>query len=127
MIRIALILAAFACGSAGAAPAASPAPTPADLAFFEARVRPVLAERCYACHSVRAKKQRGGLLLDSRAGLLKGGDSGPVIDPTRPEASLLVKAIRYADEALQMPPTGKLPAREMAALEEWILRGAPMP
>ncbi len=127
MIRIALILAAFACGSAGAAPAASPAPTPADLAFFEARVRPVLAERCYACHSVRAKKQRGGLLLDSRAGLLKGGDSGPVIDPTRPEASLLVKAIRYADEALQMPPTGKLPAREMAALEEWIRRGAPMP
>jgi mono/diheme cytochrome c family protein len=127
MIRMASLLATFACWSAGVAPAAPPASSAADLVFFESRVRPLLVERCHACHSARAKKKRGGLLLDSRAGLLKGGDSGPVVDPARPETSLLLRAVRYANEALQMPPAGKLPPREIATLEEWVRRGAPMP
>ncbi len=124
MIRTASVLAALA-WSAVALPAA--APSAADLAFFESRVRPLLVERCHQCHSAKAKKQRGGLLLDSRAGVLEGGDTGPAVDPARPEASLLLKAVGYTDTALQMPPTGKLPAREIAVLEEWVRRGAPMP
>jgi hypothetical protein len=96
-------------------------------AFFESRVRPLLVERCHGCHSARAKKQRGGLLLDSRAGLQKGGDSGPAVVPGRPDASRLIAAVRYQDPALQMPPKGKLPQREVAVLEEWVRRGAPMP
>jgi hypothetical protein len=126
MIRTASLLAALP-WSAAALPAASPAPSAADIAFFEARVRPVLVERCHHCHSVKAKKQRGGLRLDSRSGVLKGGDTGPAVEPNQPEASLLLKAIRYSDAALQMPPTGKLPAREIALLEEWVRRSVPMP
>jgi hypothetical protein len=126
MIRMSLVLIVFA-WSAGLVQAAAPAPAAADLAFYEARVRPLLAERCYACHSARAKKQRGGLRLDSRAAVLKGGDSGPAVEPGRPDSSLLLKAVRYADADLQMPPTGKLAARDVATLEEWVRRGAPMP
>jgi hypothetical protein len=115
---------AVACWGASAAGAE---PTAADVAFFEAKVRPLLAGRCYQCHSVQAKKQRGGLALDSRAGLLKGGDSGPAVVPGQPANSLLLRAVRQQDSALQMPPTGKLPAPEIAVLEEWIRRGAPFP
>ncbi|HZY90754.1 MAG TPA: PSD1 and planctomycete cytochrome C domain-containing protein, partial [Gemmataceae bacterium] len=110
--------------------AGAEAPRPfraADLQFFEAKVRPVLVERCHGCHSAGAKKQRGGLRLDSRAGTLKGGDSGAAVVPGRPDESLLIKAVRYRDESLQMPPKGQLPAREVAALEEWVKRGAPVP
>jgi len=95
--------------------------------FFESKVRPVLVERCYACHSADAKKVRGGLVLDSREGWSKGGDTGPAIVPGEPEKSLLVQAIQWTDETLKMPPKGKLPSEEVATLIEWVKRGAPDP
>jgi hypothetical protein len=98
-----------------------------DLEYFEKKVRPLFFERCFSCHSAKAKKVRGGLRLDSRAGLVQGGDSGPALVPRQPEKSLLVKAIRYQDPNLQMPPGGKLPAGEVALLEEWVRLGAPYP
>ncbi len=98
---------------------------PEGIEFFEKRIRPVLAERCYGCHSARAQKVKGGLLLDTRAGLLKGGQGGPAIVPGDPDRSLLIRALRYADEELQMPPKGRLPADQVAAFEEWVRRGAP--
>src|SRR5687768_16313598 len=88
--------------------AAGAPPSAADLEFFERKVRPLLVARCYDCHSTMAKKQRGGLLLDSRAALLQGGDSGPALVPGQPNTSLLLRAIRYEDEKLQMPPKGNL-------------------
>src|SRR5262249_42368586 len=101
-----------------------------DGEFFETRIRPVLVEKCYKCHSAEAKKAgklKGGLLLDSRAGLLKGGDSGAAVVPGKPADSLLLKALRYADEALRMPPKGKLPNSVVADFEKWIALGAPDP
>src|SRR6266545_3987529 len=77
---------------------------PAGVEFFEKKIRPVLVENCYACHSTQAKKQRGGLHLDTRDALRKGGDSGPGLVPGKPEQSLLLRALRHADESLKMPP-----------------------
>jgi len=103
------------------------APDPEGVAHFESRIRPVLAEKCYACHSARAEKLKGDLLLDTRAGVLKGGLSGPAIVPGRPEESLLLKAIRRADPELKMPPKEKLDDRTIADFEAWIRRGSPDP
>jgi hypothetical protein len=98
------------------------------IAFFEARIRPVLVARCYKCHSLEADKVKGGFLIDSREGLLKGGNSGPAVVPGRPDRSLLVRAIRGADDDMKMPPKGELlSAPEVADFEEWIRRGAPDP
>ena len=97
------------------------------IAFFEKKVRPVLAAHCYRCHSARAKKQKGGLALDSRAGLLRGGESGPALVPGKPAASLLLDAVRYTREDLRMPPDGKLPANVVNDLAHWISLGAPDP
>lgn len=102
--------------------------TPAQIQFFETRVRPVLADNCYRCHSQQAEKVKGGLLLDSREGVLKGGDTGPALVPGDPEHSLLVKAIRYTDADLQMPPKGKkLSDTAIADLVAWVQMGAPDP
>ena len=91
--------------------------------FFEARVRPVLVRRCEKCHG--PTKTQGGLRLDSRAGWVKGGDSGAVIVPGDPAASPLVRAIAHApDDDRKMPPTGKIPQAEIEALTEWVRRGA---
>ena len=98
---------------------------PADIAFFEQRIRPILSEHCYECHGDR--KQKGGLRLDSLPGWQEGGDSGAVIVPGRPETSLLIEAIHYKSEDLQMPPKERLPADAIAALTEWVRRGAPDP
>jgi hypothetical protein len=96
--------------------------------FFESKIRPVLADNCYKCHSQTSEKLKGGLLLDTKAGLLKGGDTGPAIVPGDPEKSLLIKAVRYQDEDLQMPPKNKkLPPEQIAALEQWVKMGAPDP
>ena len=103
-------------------------PTKAQLDFFESKVRPVLADNCYQCHSTKGEKVKGGLLLDSREGLLKGGDSGPAIISGDPEKSLLIKAVRYADPDLQMPPKGKkLSDQQIADLANWVRMGAPDP
>ncbi|MDQ3622198.1 MAG: DUF1549 domain-containing protein, partial [Verrucomicrobiota bacterium] len=96
-----------------------------DVAFFESKVRPLLVERCIECHG--EKKQKGGLRLDSKGGWEKGGESGAALVPGKPEASLLLKAISYVDKDLQMPPKKQLSADEVAALKQWIERGAPDP
>lgn len=96
-----------------------------QLAFFEKRIRPVLVEQCYSCHAVGAKSVMGGLLLDSRQGLLQGGDSGPAIVPGKPDESLLMEALRF--ESYEMPPSGKLSADVIADFEKWIRMGAADP
>jgi hypothetical protein len=99
----------------------------AGIEFFEKKIRPVLVQHCYPCHSAEAKKHKGGLLLDTREGLRKGGSSGPAIVPGKPQESRLVRAVRREDDALQMPPKGKLPPSAIADLETWITMGAPDP
>jgi mono/diheme cytochrome c family protein len=102
--------------------------TPAQDDFFENKIRPILINDCYNCHSQRAPKIRGGLTLDTREGWLKGGDTGPAIVPGDPEKSLLIKAVRYTDEDLQMPPNNKkLPDAEIASLVTWVKMGVPDP
>jgi cytochrome c553 len=99
-----------------------------DLQFFESKIRPLLADKCYKCHSKDADKIRGGLLLDSREAMLHGGNTGPAIVPGKPTDSLLIQAITYKDEDLQMPPKGeKLSDQQIADLTEWVRRGAPDP
>src|SRR5262249_54166404 len=97
---------------------------PAALEFFEREIRPLLVERCQACHS--EKKTRGGLRLTGRAAALKGGERGPAFVPGKPEESLLIKAIGYTDD-LKMPPAGKLSAAEIGKLKRWVALGAPWP
>ncbi|MDB5338954.1 MAG: Protein of unknown function (DUF1553)/Protein of unknown function (DUF1549)/Planctomycete [Planctomycetaceae bacterium] len=104
----------------------TPAPTPAEIEYFEKEVRPLLATHCYQCHSV-GKKQKGGLLLDSREGLLTGGDTGPALVPGKSAESRLVEAIRYDNVDLKMPPKGKLKDDEIAVLTKWIDTGAKWP
>jgi hypothetical protein len=95
--------------------------------FFERKVRPVLVQHCFRCHSAREKKKRGGLHLDSRSAILKGGDSGPAIVPGDPDRSRLIEALRYTNVDLQMPPRGKLPATVVNDLAAWIKQSAPWP
>jgi cytochrome c553 len=95
--------------------------------FFEAKIRPVLVTHCGKCHARTAQKLRGGLRLDSREGLRLGGDSGPAVVPGKPEDSLIIRAIRYRDEELRMPPKGKLPDAVVADFEAWVKMGAPDP
>jgi hypothetical protein len=100
---------------------------PEEVAFFESKVRPLLSEHCYECHSATAEKVKGGLLLDTREGWMAGGDSGEVIAPGQPGDSLLMTTVRYADSDLQMPPKYKLAEEEIEVLEAWIAMGAPDP
>ncbi len=97
-----------------------------QLAFFENKVRPLLVEYCYECHS-HGSEISGGLALDSSAGWQKGGDSGVAINPGKPADSLLMKAVRYQDADLEMPPDGKLDAGSIETLRKWIEMGAPDP
>jgi hypothetical protein len=123
----ALISCAFAVGLSGRVALAQQQPDAEGLEFFEKRIRPVLIERCYECHSAQAKKLKGKLRLDSREDFTKGGESGAPITPGDPDKSLLIKAIRYADEDLQMPPKQKLAASQIKDIEDWVKRGAPYP
>src|SRR6476620_10176131 len=68
---------------------------PEEIEFFEKKVRPILATRCYECHSTAKGKKQGGLLLDARAAILAGGDSGAAAESGEPEKSLLIEAVRY--------------------------------
>ncbi len=101
------------------------AQSPEALEFFEKRIRPALAEHCHKCHGT--EKQKGHLRLDSRAAILKGGDSGPALVPRDKNKSLMLKAIGYGDPELRMPPRGKLPDTVIADLTKWIQLGAPWP
>ncbi|MEI7686613.1 MAG: c-type cytochrome domain-containing protein, partial [Planctomycetota bacterium] len=106
------------------------APDSGRLAFFESKIRPILVEHCYRCHSVKAqaeKKLKAGLFVDSRMGLIKGGESGPAVVPGSPKEGSLLKALRYTDPDLRMPPKGKLPSAVVADFEKWIAMGAPDP
>jgi hypothetical protein len=98
--------------------------TPAEAQFFESRVRPVLAEHCWACHG--ALKQKSGLRLDSRAALLKGGDGGPVVVAGDSDHSPLIQAIRH-DGPIKMPPKSRLKPEAIAALTAWVKMGVPWP
>ncbi|HSI36646.1 MAG: DUF1549 domain-containing protein, partial [Phycisphaerae bacterium] len=107
-------------------PAAPPSPLDVErFAFFNTEVRPILLDSCIKCHG--GEKVKGELNMTSRAGLLKGGDTGPAVVPERPLESLLLKAISYADDNLLMPPKEKLPADKIAVLTKWVTLGAHMP
>jgi len=110
---------------------ATPAKEPADEAgihFFEIKIRPVLARHCYSCHSTEAGEAAGDLLLDTRAGIRRGGTRGPAVVPGKPEQSLLLKVVEHREGQLQMPPEQpQLPANVRADLKAWIARGAPDP
>ena len=95
-------------------------------AFFETKVRPVLVEHCYGCHSAGAKKAKGGLRLDTPDAIRAGGDSGPAVVPGDGQ-SLLLRAVGYAADAPAMPPKGKLPDRVVEDLRKWVRMGAPLP
>ena len=95
----------------------------ANTAFFDSKVLPILQKRCFECHS-HGTKIKGGLALDSRSGWAEGGDNGPAIKPGQLEESLVIKAVRYVDSEFEMPPKAKLPASEIAILEEWVKLGA---
>jgi hypothetical protein len=107
------------------APARADGPSAADVELFERKVRPLFSEVCQECHSTKTK-QRGGLVLDSRAALLKGGETGPAIVPGAPEKSLLIRLIGYT-ERIKMPPRSRLSDEQIADLTEWVRRGAPWP
>ena len=96
-----------------------------QIEFFEKRIRPVLVEHCYECHSERSTMPKGGLRLDSRETIRSSGDNGPVLIPGRPQDSLLIEAVRY--QSIEMPPKGKLPQSVISDLVKWVEMGAPDP
>jgi hypothetical protein len=102
--------------------------SPENLEFFEKKIRPVLAEHCYKCHSAGAEKLKADLYLDSKDGLLKGGAGGPAIVPGNPNKSLLVQSMRHDDPDMAMPPKQpRLPDEVIADFERWVRIGAPDP
>ncbi|MCI0535302.1 MAG: hypothetical protein L0Z50_08740, partial [Verrucomicrobiales bacterium] len=120
--RCAALVAVFAAALTGAFAAE---PSSEQLEFFEKIIRPLLTEHCYECHGAKAKELKGGLLLDSKAGWEKGGDSGPVIIPGAPEKSRLIQAVKFPDKDRQTPSVHrKLTERQITDLERWITIGA---
>src|SRR4051812_4877930 len=109
----------------------SPEQVTADgVAFFEKNIRPVLVDKCYQCHAADAKKIKGGLVLDTREGIRRGGESGPAVVPGNLKASLLIEAIRYENKDSAMPPKktgGKLSDEGIKDFEKWVQMGAPDP
>src|SRR5260221_13854145 len=117
-----LFLAAVHSGFAALSTDPSAQPTPDQLAFFEKNIRPVLADKCYKCHSAQSEKVKGGLLLDTRDGIRMGGDSGHAVVPGVLKESLLVQTLHWQDKDLRMPPEkdgGKLPDNVIADFEKW--------
>lgn len=98
-----------------------------NIEFFESKIRPILVQHCYECHSEQAGEQKGGLLLDRQSGWMEGGDTNKAVLPGNPDGSLMILAVRHADEDMIMPPKSKLQDREIQLLEEWVRRGAPGP
>ncbi|MBI3878183.1 MAG: PSD1 domain-containing protein [Verrucomicrobia bacterium] len=118
-------------GIAATLNAAAPVPEkldPDQLAFFEKKIRPVLVEQCYKCHSATSEKVKGGLLLDTKEALLKGGSTGPAIVPGKPDKSLLIKLLKSDKDDERMPPKGDaLSDHVIADFEQWVRSGAPDP
>ena len=103
-------------------------PSAEHLDFFEKKIRPVLSENCYKCHSEKSEKIRGGLLLDTREGIRRGGDNGPAVVPGDVQESLLIEAIQHTNKDFAMPPEkegGKLSDAVIKDFEAWIKMGAP--
>jgi hypothetical protein len=110
----------------------SPSPSPGKIsehqeAFFESKIRPLLTKHCYECHSRESGESSGELMLDDAASLRGGGTSGPALVAGDPDASLMIKAVRYDDPDYQMPPSGKLDGEAIEVLEQWVKMGAPDP
>ncbi|MEM9587526.1 MAG: PSD1 and planctomycete cytochrome C domain-containing protein, partial [Planctomycetota bacterium] len=99
----------------------------ADEVFFEAKIRPILVQRCYECHSTESGESSGELRLDSAIALRRGGIRGAAVVPGDAKNSLLIQAVSYVDPDMEMPPTGKLPEAEIQLLRQWVVRGAPDP
>ncbi|XZE34019.1 PSD1 and planctomycete cytochrome C domain-containing protein [Pirellulaceae bacterium SH501] len=123
---VALSLATFLLGNSiyGQDPKSDAEGNQAKIDFFESKIRPVLIEHCYECHSASSGDPGGELRLDTAALLKKGGTTGPLLQADAPEKSLLLKALSYDDNALQMPPTGKLPENVLADFRTWVEQGA---
>src|SRR5262245_44397096 len=98
-----------------------------DFELFEKKIRPVLVQHCYKCHSAETAEPKGGLRVDSREAMHQGGESGPAVVPHRPAESLLLAALAHDDSLVNMPPTGKLPASVLTDFRRWIEAGAPDP
>ena len=98
-----------------------------EIVFFEAKIRPVKIEHCYSCHSAQAKPPKAGFRVDTRSGLRQGGDSGPAIEPGKPDDSLLIRLLEHSSEIAMMPPGGRLPDSVLDDFRSWIQRGAPDP
>lgn len=120
-LAVPLVVSLVAIGSSGRAHADD-----AGIEFFEKKIRPLLVAHCSECHAADAKKLGAGC-CSTVATECKGGDTGAAVVPGKPDESLLIKAVRYTDGSVKMPPKGKLPAAAIADLEEWIKRGAPDP
>lgn len=97
----------------------------ANLIFFEKSIRPLLAAHCYECHSASSSKLKASLMLDSRQRMLKGGDSGTALVPSKPDESPIIEAVKYTSN--EMPPKGKLPDEDIENLIKWVNMGAPWP
>ncbi|MCA9064617.1 MAG: PSD1 domain-containing protein [Planctomycetaceae bacterium] len=119
-------LSLFLCSAVSLSAADSKA-TQQQLDFFEKKIRPVLIQHCYECHSADSKNLKGSLLVDSRKGLLDGGDSGTALVPGKPGESLLLETMKYGEDSYQMPPKGKLSDEIIADFEKWIEMGAADP
>jgi cytochrome c553 len=124
-VALVVLLYALSVGVALADDEQAAAADPAGIEFFEKKIRPVLVEHCYECHSADAKEVKGGLLLDSRDATRNGGESGAAVVPGKPGESLLLEALRF--ESFEMPPSQRLPDNVVADFEQWIKLGAPDP
>ncbi|MEP6669804.1 MAG: PSD1 and planctomycete cytochrome C domain-containing protein [Chthoniobacter sp.] len=128
MMHRPLAITILALSSASVFAAATAEPTKEQTEFFENKIRPIFKENCYKCHSLEQGKSKGDLTLDTKAGLLKGGENGAVVVPGDIEKSALIKAVGYLDKDLQMPPKGeKLTNQQIADLTTWVKMGAPDP
>ncbi len=124
-MRSSLILSVWIAGLA-TLQAAAAEPTREQIDFFERKIRPVLVEHCYRCHSTKARRLKAKLLLDTREGIRKGGESGPAVVPGNVRKSLLIRALRFEND-LEMPPKGKLPKAVVDDFVKWVAMGAPDP
>ena len=125
-IIFALILCAFSAAHGEKQKTASKKDTQAGIVFFENKIRPVLVNRCYECHSEDAEKLGGKLLLDTKSGMMESGESGPSLFKGKPDNSLVIKALKW-DHDLEMPPDEPLSEAVISDFVKWVKMGAPDP